>query len=54
MGLSGGVSHTGEWQKVRVGGTDGLAVWEAEGEAMSVRLLGVARRVMSQEMAGTS
>ena len=39
MGLSGGVRHLGEWQKGRVGGTDGLSVREAGGEAMSSRLL---------------
>ena len=54
MGLSGGVRHLGEWQKGRVGGTDGLAVWEADGEAMSCRLLVVARSVRSQEMAGAT
>ena len=54
MGLSGGVMHLGQWQKRRVGGTDDLAVWEADGEAMIVRLLVVARSVGSQEMAGTA
>ena len=52
MGLSGGVSHLGECQKGRVGGSDGLAVREADGEAMSGRLLVVARSVRSQEMVG--
>ena len=51
MGLFGGVRHLGECQKGCVGGTDGLAVWEADGEAMSGRLLVVARSVRSQEMA---
>ena len=54
MGLSGSVMYLGEWQKVRVGGTDGLAVQEADGEAMSGRLLVVARSVRSQEMASTA
>ena len=54
MGLSIGVTHLGECQKVRVGGTDGLAVQEADGEAMSGRLLVVAQNVRSQEMDSTS
>ena len=54
VGLSGGVMHLGQWQKRRVGGTDDLAVREADGEAMIVRLLVVARSVGSQEMAGTA
>ena len=48
MGLSGGVRHLGECQNGRVGGTDGLVVWEAGGEAMSGRLLLVAWSVRSQ------
>ena len=49
MGLSGGVTHLGEQQKGRVGGTDGLAVWEADGGAMHGRLLVASRSVRSQE-----
>ena len=37
-----------------MGGTDGLAVREADGEAMSGRLILVAQSVRSQEMAGTA
>ena len=37
-----------------MGGTDGLVVREADGEAMISRLLVVARIVRSQEMAGTA
>ena len=37
-----------------MGGTDGLAVWEADGEAISCRLLVVAQSVESQEMASTA
>ena len=54
MGLSGGVTHLGEQQKGRVGGTDGQAVWEADGEDMSGRLLVVAHSVRSQEMDSTA
>ena len=54
MGLSGGVTHLGEQQKGRVGGTDGQAVWEADGEDMSGRLIVVARSVVYKEMAGTA
>ena len=54
MGLSVGGMHIGEWQKGRVVGTDGLAVCEADGEAMSGRLLVVAHSVRSHEMAGTA
>ena len=48
MGLSGGVRHLGELQEGRVGVTDGLAVQEADGEAMSGRLIVVAQSVRSQ------
>ena len=33
-----------------MGGTDGLDVWEADGEAMHGRLLVASRSVRSQEM----
>ena len=48
MVLSGGVMHPGEWKKGGVSGTDGLAVKEADGEAMICRLLVVKRSVRSQ------
>ena len=35
-------------------GTYGLAVWEADGEDMSGRLIVVARSVVYKEMAGTA
>ena len=54
MGLSGGVRHIGECQKGHVGGTDGLAVREAEGEYMNSRLLVVSWSVRSQEMSSTA
>ena len=54
MGLSGGVRHIGKWQKGRVGGTDSLAVWEADGESMIGRFLVVARSVRDQEMNSTA
>ena len=54
MGLSGGARHLGEWKKGRVRGTYGLAVREANGEAMSGKLLVVTRSVRYQKMAGTA
>ena len=46
--------HIGECQKGRVGGTDGMVVQESDSDAMSCRLLVVARSVWSQEMSGTT
>ena len=54
VGFSGGARHFGVRKKVRMGGTGGVDALEADCEAMSGRLLVVARSVRSQEVGGTA
>ena len=52
--MSGCKRQTGEREKSRVGETDGLAIWQAEEDAVGGRDLVVARGVRAKKMARAS